>query len=91
MQNKIKGVIICDEASPMDWKEVIELYKLQNKEIEIEGETKILYGAATEDGFFFDFAADAETAREIVDLLNENEVEPCHAPEIIEDLFYSCR
>ena len=67
------------------------MYKIQHKEIEIEGETKILYGAATEDGFFFDFATDADTANEIVKLLNENEVEPCHAPEIIEDLFYSSR
>ena len=67
------------------------MYKIKHSKIEIEGETKIIYGAATDDGFFFDFAADADTANDIVNLLNENGVEPCHAPEIIEDLFYSCR
>lgn len=65
------------------------LYKTQCKEIEIEGETQMLYGAADENCFYCDFTTDITEAEKTVNFLNENEVEPCHVVEIIEDLFYS--
>lgn len=66
------------------------MYKTQCTEIEIEGETRVIYGAANMEGICYDFTTDIEEANRLVDFLNKNEVELCHVPEIIEDLFYSC-
>ena len=67
------------------------MYKTHCTEIEIEGKMEVVYGAANPEGFCFDFTTDAEEADRLVDFLNKNEVELCHVPEVIEDLFYSCR
>ena len=66
------------------------MYKTKSVEKVIEGESKTVYGVTDETGFFLDFTNDVEQAKMFADLLNENKVEPCHVPEIIEDLFYTC-
>ena len=70
-------------------KGVIELYKIQCKEFESEGETRTLYGVADENGFLLDFTDDIFAAQRIVDLLNINQVEQCHVFDVVEDLLYS--
>lgn len=51
----------------------------------------MLYGITDGCGFFFDFTTDREDAKAFVSFLNENKVELCHIPEVIEDFFYSCK
>ncbi len=65
------------------------MYKMQCKEIEIEGESRTLCGISDESGFFCEFTDDLEEAHRTVELLNKNKIEPCHVYDIIEDLFYS--
>lgn len=65
------------------------MYKTESKQSSIDEETQTLYGVADEECFYCDFTTDIDTAESIVKFLNENEVEPCHVFEIIEDLFYS--
>lgn len=66
------------------------MYSTQCKKAEIEGETCTLYGVSDGSGFCFDFTTDEKAANKFAAFLNENDVEPCHVQEIIEDLFYSC-
>lgn len=66
------------------------MYKAQSNEINIDGEACVLYGISDESGFYYDFTNDKLCAERFADFLNENRVEPCHVPEIIEDYFYSC-
>lgn len=66
------------------------MYKAQSKELKIEGKKCVLYGVSDENGFYYDFTTDKICAERFADFLNDNKVEPCHVPEIIEDYFYSC-
>lgn len=66
------------------------MYNLKCRESDIEGEACILYGISDESGFYYDFTKDKRCAERFAEFLNENKVEPCHVPEIIEDFFYSC-
>lgn len=66
------------------------MYKTQFAEKVIEGKKYKLYGVTDGNGFCLDFTPDERIAEEFADYLNKNEVEVCHVPEIIEDLFYSC-
>lgn len=70
-------------------KEYQTMYKTSSQQSTIEGETQTLYGVADENRFYCDFTTDIGTAEAAVKFLNENNVEPCHVYEIIEDLFYS--
>ncbi len=65
------------------------MYKIRTKEIEIEGEKKLMFGVECENGVCYDFSTDADEAKRLAIFLNENEVEFCHVTEVIEDLFYS--
>jgi len=71
-------------------KRLCELYKTQCREADVEGEAFILYGVSDEIGFYIDFTTDKKLAERFANLLNANDVEACHVPEIIEDFFYSC-
>lgn len=73
----------------MTQKGVMKLYKMQCKEIEIEGETRTLYGVSDENGFFCEFTENIAAAQKAVEFLNDNLVESCHICDVIEDLFYS--
>lgn len=66
------------------------MYKVQEKETNIDGEIFILYGISDENGFYLDFTADEMCAGRFAEYLNRNNVEACHIPDLIEDLFYSC-
>ncbi len=68
------------------------MYYTQEKEIEIEGELKTLYGVADNNGLLlYDFTEYAVEAEKVVNLLNENKVERCHIADFIEDMFYSVK
>ena len=66
------------------------MYKTQCREADVEGESYILFGVSDEKGFYVDFTTDEKLAKKFTEFLNCNDVEACHVPEIIEDLFYSC-
>ena len=65
------------------------MYKAEEQSVSTEDGVKILYGISDETRFYCDFTDSKETAENVVKLLNDNKVEGCHVPEIIEDLFYS--
>ena len=65
------------------------MYKVEEEKSVIEDEDVVLYGIADENRFYFSFTQDKKIAEEMVILLNENQVAPCHIADIIEDMFYS--
>lgn len=66
------------------------MYKTESVEKTIEGKVTVLYGITDGKSISIDFTANEAEAERFADFLNENDVEPCHVPEIIEDFFYSC-
>ena len=70
-------------------KRLSDLYRAQSTELNIDGETCILYGISDENGFYSDFTTDKQSAEKFAEFLNQNGVEPCHVQDIIEDFFYS--
>ncbi len=65
------------------------MYKAEEKSVSTEDGVKFLYGISDEKRFYCEFTDSRETAENVANLLNDNEVEGCHVVEIIEDLFYS--
>lgn len=66
------------------------MYKTESVDKIIEGKKMRLYGITDGKSISIDFTTDEIAANRFAELLNENGVEPCHVPEIIEDFFYSC-
>lgn len=65
------------------------MYKAEEQSVSTDDGVKILYGISDENRFYCEFTDSIETAQRVAKLLNDNDVEGCHVPEIIEDLFYS--
>lgn len=65
------------------------MYKTEKIIIEIENEPKEHYAVINDDGFYYELSGDEITVNFIADLLNNNDVEICHAADIIEDYIYS--
>ena len=69
---------------------LFRVYKTESVDKIIEGKKTRLYGITDGKSISIDFTTDETVANKFADLMNENGVEPCHIPEIIEDFFYSC-
>lgn len=65
------------------------MYRAEQKEISTEDSIISVWGISDENGFILDFTTDKKTAEEFIGILNKNNVERPHIPEIIEDWFYS--
>ncbi len=65
------------------------MYTAEQKEISAEDSIISVWGVSDDNGFILDFTTDYKTAKEFADILNKNNVERKHIPEIIEDYFYS--
>lgn len=65
------------------------MYRAEQKQISVEGESVMIWGISDENGFILDFTTDYGEAEKLVAILNENSVERQHVAEIAEDLFYS--
>ena len=74
----------------MELKEVkgVPMYILTKTCRKIEGKETVLFGVADECRDYGDFTADMTKAEKFVNLLNSENVESVHVPDIIEDMFY---
>ena len=64
------------------------VYILTKYCIKIEGRETVLFGVADESRDYGDFTDNQAKAEEFVELLNSQNVESVHVPDIIEDMFY---
>lgn len=74
----------------MFWNSIKEgvMYRVIKMSKTICGKTEEIYGIADDETVCYDFTKDKSKAEEVAELLNANDVSPCHVFEIIEDMIY---
>lgn len=65
------------------------MYFVTKRTVEIENTIHEEFGVSCGENNIIFFTSDIKEAEMLAELLNENEVEPNHVADIIEDLFYT--